>query len=49
MFAIDLCKLVSNAYMRRSGTRFDFEKKTAKMGTASLYVEKYRRFDKLLI
>jgi len=31
MFAIDGCKLPSNASKERSGTRADFEKKAAKM------------------
>jgi hypothetical protein len=34
MFAIDGCKLPSNASKERSGTKADFEKKAAKMETA---------------
>jgi len=46
MFAIDGCKLPSNASKEWSGTRADFEKKAAKMETAiGRIVEKHREHD----
>ncbi|MEI8174020.1 MAG: transposase [Deltaproteobacteria bacterium] len=46
MFAIDGCKLPSNASKEWSGTRADFEKKAAKMETAiGRIVEKHRAQD----
>lgn len=46
MFAIDGCKLPSNASKEWSGTRADFEKKVAKMETAICrIVEKHREQD----
>ena len=46
MFAIDGCKLPSNASKEWSGTRADFEKKAAKMETAiGRIVEKHREQD----
>jgi transposase len=46
MFAIDGCKLPSNASKEWSGTRADFEKKAAKMETAiGRIVEKHRKQD----
>ena len=46
MFAIDGCKLPSNASKEWSGTRADFEKKAAKMETAiDKIVEKHREQD----
>ena len=47
MFAIDGCKLPSNASKERSGTRADFKKKIAKMEKAiGRMMEKHREQDK---
>ena len=46
MFAIDGCKLPSNASKDWSGTKTDFEKKTAKMETAiSRILKRHREND----
>jgi len=46
MFAIDGCKLPSNASKERSGTRADFKKKIAKMEQAiGIMLEKHREQD----